>query len=304
MRRLVGEVGRKRKYGGIVMKLRNPRLCPLLVLVLAAGLAALPATAQPPIQPGIDILETTTAGGTQVGFASNPIPAGFFCAGSAAYTGTVNLKGVPLATNPAGAAGAADTILERPSSASFVSGIATVPAIVRAMSLASTAPITVSCPGSGTTQWNVSACLCGSQPTNFLKAKVTASCGANCGTFDGNLSLQVCLRFTRVGTGVTVGPITQSVTLSTNGTAWCSRAGTGSVTVASPFKVDSNCDGTADLTVPATSNFFPGWKCGTLTSGQTCLQQYAALTRCHPQPNNPTAHLHCINPVCGRQTAP
>jgi hypothetical protein len=287
------------------MQGRNRRIAvSFSCLSLLAVLSSLPATAQPPILAGIDILETSTTGGTVVSFASNPIPAGFFCAGSAAYTGSVNLKGVPLATTPAGAAGTADTILERPSSASFVSGIASVGAVVRAMRMTSTAPIAISCPGSGTTQWNVNSCLCGSQPTNILQVKVTGSCGANCGTFNGVLKLQACLRFTRVGTGVTVGPIAQVVQLNVNNTPWCSSSGTGSFPVASAFRVDTNCDGSPDLPVLPTSNFFPGWKCSTLTSGQTCLQQYAALTRCHPNFTNPGSHEHCVNPVCRNQTTP
>jgi hypothetical protein len=282
------------------MRSRNHRPVFLVLYLLAlSGLALTPAQAQnPPILHGVDLLETSTTGGTSVSFAGSPIPAGFFCTGSAAFAGTIGLKGVPLATIPAGAAGTADTIIERPANTAFgTGGVANVQAIVRALSLTSTANLTIACPGSGTTQWRADACLCGTQPTNTLQATLSTSCGNACGSFNGQLRLNVCLRFTRIGTTVTAGPITQAVILNVNATPWCYRAGPGS-RVAAAFTVDTNCDGVPDLSVPASSNFFPGWGCGTQGNGLTCLQQYAALTHCHPNFTNPGSHDHCVNPVC------
>ena len=77
-----------------------------ILLSLPAGAAA-PAT----ITRGVDIF--TTSGGTRADFTSNPLPADFFCTGSSAFSGSIPLTGVPLATSPAGVAGSTDTVVER-----------------------------------------------------------------------------------------------------------------------------------------------------------------------------------------------
>jgi hypothetical protein len=250
----------------------------------------------------VDLLETSTGKSTSLNFGlTGPIPKGFFCANSPAFTGTVSLQGVPLATLPAGVAGTADTLLERPVDAAFGNGVAKLPTLVRALSMVGTAPIAVACPGANA-QWRVSACLCGTQPTNTLLAKVdTTACGGSCGSFNGQLQLNVCLRFTQLPAGPTLGPISRTIVLNVNNTPWCYRAGNGALAVTTAFKVDTDCDGVADLGVPPTSNFFAGWTCATLNSPQTCWQQYAALTHCHPNYTNPGAHDHCVNPVCGER---
>ncbi len=284
-------------------------------LLSVCALLSLPALAAPPpwptIQKGVDLFETSQAGGTQVDFSFNPIPAGFFCPGSPAFTGIVNLKGVPLTTSSAGVAGSADTIVERLADGVFNSaGSATIPVVVRALRLVGTNTIQVVCPSaSGTsvlTQWRVDSCLCGCgsgtaanglQPITTLKLKLDQSCG--CGVADGTLELNVCLRFTRLDTGQTVGPISQTITLAVNGLPWCPNAGNGDIVVASPFGVDTNCDGRPDLQLSGTSNFHPGRSC--TTQGLDCWTQYASLTHCHENYDNPDAHDHCVNPVCGKR---
>jgi hypothetical protein len=263
-------------------------------------LLALPALGQtlPTIQKGVDLFETSSTGGTLVDFASTPIPAGFFCPGSAAFTGKVGLKGVPLTTAPVGVAGSTDTIVERLKDAVFPSGAtsATIPVVVRALRLTSTGDVEIFCPDEGkNTYWRVDTCLCGGlQPTTNLTLTVNQSCG--CGVANGTLKLNVCLRFTRVDTGQTVGPVSQTITLNVNNLPWCPNAGTGDRVIASPFGVDTNCDGEADLQLPGTTNFHPSRTCA--NSAADCWVQYASLTRCHPNYTNPGAHDHCINPVC------
>ncbi len=280
-----------------------PRASCLLALFV---LLALPALGQPwpTIQKGVDVFETSQTGGTQVDFSFTPIPAGFFCAGSAAFTGQVNLKGVPLVTAPAGVAGNADTIVERLADAVFPSGggVATIPVVVRALGLTSGSNIQVSCPGVGITEWRVSSCLCacdsGSlQPITSLTLKVDQSCG--CGVANGTLKLNICLRFTNVATGQTVGPVSQTITLAVKDMPWCPNAGNGDLVIASPFGVDTNCDGRPDLQLAGTSNFHPGRSCA--TQGLDCWAQYASLTSCHENYGNPDAHDHCVNPVCGKR---
>jgi hypothetical protein len=54
------------------------------------------------IHRGIDVFTTPADGKTYYDFAQNPIPAGFFCEASKAFTGRVAFKGLPLATGVLG----------------------------------------------------------------------------------------------------------------------------------------------------------------------------------------------------------
>ena len=66
-----------------------------------------PAMAQV-IQQGIDAFETAPGTSTMI-----DLPAGFFCPDSAPVSTVVNLTGMPLATNPPGVLGPANTVVER-----------------------------------------------------------------------------------------------------------------------------------------------------------------------------------------------
>jgi hypothetical protein len=278
-----------------------PRASCLLALFV---LLALPALGQTTIQKGVDLLETSQTGGTQVDFSFTPIPAGFFCPGSPAFTGKVDLKGVPLTTAPAGVAGNSDTIIERLADAVIpAGGSATIPVVVRALSLTSVNNIQVFCPDvGGFTDWRVDTCLCacdsGSlQPITNLTLTLNQACG--CGVANGSLKLNVCLRFTNVATGQTVGPISQIITLEVKDLPWCPNPGNGDLVLSSPFGVDTNCDRRPDLQLTGTSNFHPGRSCA--TQALDCWTQFASLTRCHKNFTNPNAHPHCVNPVCGKR---
>jgi hypothetical protein len=277
-----------------------PRACYMSVLLVLLALPALGQTL-PTIRAGVDLFETSVTGGTQVDFSSTPIPADFFCPGSAPFTGLVGMKGVPLTTAPVGVGGTTDTIVARLKDAVFPPGAtsAAVPVVVRALRLTGTNNIQVFCPDEGKdTEWRVDACLCGGlQPTTNLTLTVNQACG--CGVANGTLKLNVCLRFTRLDTGDTVGPVSQTITLSVNNLPWCPNAGANDRTIAGPFGVDTNCDGEADLQLPGTSNFHPSRTCA--NSAVDCWVQYASLTRCHSSAPLPVAHPHCVNPVCGRQ---
>ncbi|HEV8578686.1 MAG TPA: hypothetical protein VGX68_06340 [Thermoanaerobaculia bacterium] len=276
----------------------SPTMRRVGILLALGALLAIPSLAQPTINRGVDLLETAGSGATGVDFASNPIPAGFFCPGSAPFTGSVGLQGVPLATVPPGVAGNADTIVERLTAGVFSGGTATFAVVLRALRLTSINDVEIFCPDEGPTFWRVDACSCGLQPTSKLTVKIDPACGT-CGTANGTLSLQVCLRFTRVDTGQTAGPISQNLTLNLANMSWCYRPGTSTTVVSETFGVDSNCDGQPDLTLPPSSNFHPGWSCA--TQAGDCWAQYAALTHCHKNFTNPGAHDHCINPVCGKR---
>lgn len=273
------------------------KLLPTLALAALAWPLAPPAEAQPPIIPGVDLLETSVGTPTFINFAGDPIPAGFFCPGSAPFTGIVGLAGVPLTTLPPGVAGNADTVIERLTPGNFVGGVATIDVVVRALQLAGTDIIEVTCDDGTVTRWQVNACLCGLQPRTKIQVKVDQPCG--CGHFDGSLRLRICLTFTNVDTGETRGPIARLITLRIAGTPWCPRPGAGTPTISESFAVDTNCDGQPDLTLKGTTNFFPGWDCHTQASD--CWTQYADLTHCHENFTDPEAHDHCVNPVCGER---
>ena len=272
--------------------------CSVLCASALVAFLTAPVSAQPTIVHGVDVFQTSTSQPTSADFATNPIPADFFCHGSAPFTGKIELKGVPLMTTPPGVTTNGDTIVERLQDGVFSGGVATIPVQVLALQLTSSALFSVACPGRNT-EWRVDACLCpGEQPITEIQVKVDQACG--CGHFDGDLELNTCLRFTRVvrgrATGQVAGPIKQSVMLKISDTPWCPKPGPGEPVIQGSFAVDTNCDGTPDLNLPGTTNFHPGWDCN--NQNVDCLTQYASLTHCHQGPS--PDHPHCVNPMCPR----
>src|SRR5882757_11215040 len=87
-----------------------------LILALVAGSPAFGADTT--IHKGVD-LWMTVAGFAQTSFADQPIPAGFFCETSQAFTGMVKFKGAPLTVEPAGSLGSIDTVVRRLDDAKF-----------------------------------------------------------------------------------------------------------------------------------------------------------------------------------------
>ncbi|MFL6236135.1 MAG: hypothetical protein ACJ76N_23585 [Thermoanaerobaculia bacterium] len=266
----------------------------LCTLALAAPLAG--QTRRPrPIVHGVDVFQTSASRPTSVDFAPHPIPADFFCPGSAPFNGHVELKGVPLATVPPGVLGAGDTVVERLKNGIFSGGTATIPVQVRALQLTSVKPLSISCK-SGPTDWKVDVCLCDKQPVTKIVVKVDQPCG--CGHFDGELVLETCLRFTNTATGQVTGPINQEVRLKIAGMPWCPKPVPNTLATG-PFSVKS-CDGQGEgVRLPGTSSFSPGWTCAEQVPGVDCWTKYASLTHCHEGPT--PDHPHCVNPVCGKR---
>jgi hypothetical protein len=267
-------------------------LCIVAVCVLAAS----PASAQTVIRRGIDVFQTPNNPPTGVDFSTDPIPAGFFCSGSDPFTGFLQLTSVPVPTVPAGVLNGADTVIERLDDVNLFfgsSGITRV--VVRALRLTGNGVFTIVCGNGQVTEWRVDACLCGNQPISELRLTLN-SCG--CGVANGSLRLNVCLRFTNLATNEVIGPLTRPIELLVQNMPWCPKAGPGSFSVAGPITLIpcDNCDPT--ITVPGTSNFFPGLTCA--NQGVDCWTLFGHLTRCHNGPS-PT-HPHCVNPICGRQS--
>ncbi len=228
----------------------------MIFMGLAAALIALPVLADNTVTHGSDLFQTAGDGST---YAQVSVPAGYFCTGSAAWSGTVVLTGVPVVTSPANVLGNTDTVVERLADTTFDgSGNATVNAIVRAANFKSTSPISVSgCTGSSL--WDVRSSAAPTQSAFAMTLHRTSSTATG-GTFDSDVTISPRLTFTQQGTGGLVHTLDQStVHFTTSGASWTHHPGTGGLSYGSSVQVDTDGDSVADTTVPATSNFAAGW---------------------------------------------
>jgi len=134
---------------------------------------------------GDDTFETPDNGETTDDFSEAPIPAGFFGPGSLPYGGTVVLKGKPL---PEYGDDNIDTVITRQSGgyAPF-----TTPLRMKALSMESSAPITVSYEDGNTEKWDVAVKL---SPSVASTGSMTIN--AN-GTFNSTLNVYPFFTFTR-----------------------------------------------------------------------------------------------------------
>lgn len=120
----------------------------ILCFLTLAFAFALPALAAPvsTVESGIDVWWTPGDGTTFITFANRPIPKGFFCPRSEAFTGKIILRGSPLATGRPGELGGADTIVQRLDNATFGDdGVAETRIQLRALQLENVAPFKTSC---------------------------------------------------------------------------------------------------------------------------------------------------------------
>lgn len=272
------------------------KLLSAVALLLLLGVSA-PAVAQVVIPASVDLFATSGSPATTADFSSDPLPADFFCRGSAPFAGTIGLVGQPLVTNPPGVAGNANTIVARLRDVVLQNAgdMATVPVKVQALSLVGANLFSVACVDR-TTTWQVRACLCdcdcGDQETTSIKITLEdPDCG--CGTFSGDLSLNVCLTFTEVDTGEVRGPVQRPVKLTIVNMPWCTQGPPDVITPTSAFEVDANCDGCTNKFLPAATGFVPGATCG----AGSCQE---LEPQCH-EAGAGTEHLHCVEPPCERE---
>jgi hypothetical protein len=250
-------------------------------IALSAACLAVPVVADAGVDAGSDVWNTPGDGTSFVDFADDPIPAGFFCTGSAAFSGTIALKGKPLATNPAAALRGADTVVVRPDDASFGSNFA---AYIVALSLEGTTGFSI-CGGS----WTVLVYARSGEAVSVLAAQQT---GAGGGTFGGTLVVPATVRFTK---GATVRELDRDVdflipsdsewTFEPGGDGWVNPAAT----------VDTDADGSPDTAIPAGSNFFPGWSqfpVSGLTAAAGCSRPPCRKPVRHEAPR----HRHVVQP--------
>jgi hypothetical protein len=222
------------------------------VLVASLLLGLSPLSAAPVIQRGIDVFTTVGDGRTFYDFSQNPVPAGFFCERSKAFTGRVALKGLPLATQTPGQLRGADTVVERLDNAVLDDkGVGMTRTQFRALSLVSSAPIKTACGA-----FHVYVSLGGKQRVTTMSILRTQEGG---GTFIAPLAVDVRMTFIPVKPakkGTKKLEIKGSITFPAISLPWSLAAdkarGTGAVVV------DTNGDLTPDTLLPGTSNFRPG----------------------------------------------
>jgi hypothetical protein len=234
---------------------------------------------------GVD-LWMTVAGFAQTSFAAEPIPAGFFCASSQPYTGTIAFKGAPLAVSPAKSLGPIDTAVRRLDDAAFnAKGEATTRIQMMALSLVSTKPIETSCG-----QYNVAVTLDGEQPVTTMRIFRTEALG---GTYSAPLALNVKAVFTpvsgeasgrrEVSRRIDLGPGTRSVWAYVTAPQY--KTG---------VKIDTDGDGKPDTVLPASSNFLAGVSPAVLKG--KAAQPRLAATADNPMPSCPVGQ--CVYQSC------
>jgi hypothetical protein len=252
-----------------------------------------PLAADSTIRRGIDIFTTAGDGKTSYDFALNPIPAGFFCKNSKAFTGRVAFKGLPLTTGTPGQLRDADTIVERLDDAVFdANGTATTRIQFRALSLVSTAPIKTGCGA-----YHVYVSLRGKQRVTTMNIHRTQEGGGN---FVAPLAVNTRVTFIPVKPARSKAArkleLAADFTFPATPLPWSFSAGAREKRIGSVI-VDTNGDLTPDTLLPGPSNFSPG-------SSPDRFMSKAYYGECPDPCAEPTCHLdpstgkeHCTSPT-------
>jgi len=226
----------------------------LLTLSVVLLVGAVPLFAKDPvIQRGIDTFTTHPDGRTFFDFAKNPIPADFFCPGSAPFTERVVFRGLPLETDGKNKLHGADTVVERLDDATFDAHHNAVTRIqVRALSLVSMAPIETRCGA-----FHVYVTLAGKQRVTTMKIARTQVGG---GTFFAPLAINTRVSFVPVKAEKRGRKleILSNFTFPAANLPWSLTAKRAPKRVGTVV-VDTDGDLVPDTKLVGTSNFFPGW---------------------------------------------
>lgn len=305
--------------------MRMRTCCWLAAAVLLLAVAA-PSAQGETIRQGVDLWTTIGDGLTFASFEEDPIPAGFFCDQSKAFTGRIAFRGAPIPSEPAEALGGPiDTIVRRLDDAEFdAQGRAKTRIQLLALHLESIEPIETECG-----RYDVAVALEGQQPTTEMEIRRDSALG---GTYSAPLSLRTKILFTQVADRGNVRHISWPVKLdAAPNSVWSydrNRRYTGAVWV------DTDGDRQPDNLLPPASNFNAGMQAvapaqyqiddhhaiddewvaqpascggypvGTNCPAGTCPSQQCHCTPCNqnPQPGQPAgtcSHLHCLN-ICVR----
>lgn len=236
-------------------------LCIVAILWIGGTLSA------QDVSPGVDLWITPPTGNTYMNFIYTPIPADFFGPGSDPFNGVIPLQGEPLNTSPPDILGPTDTIVERIESAALPACGASDPVQIEliALSLVSIGPMTVTYNGGQNPEsWDVQICLSSSVSQDPGSMTITKGCDEG-GTFTAELRVIPKFTFSKVA-----NPQDQrvfdfgsegvpSIPLVTSDGHWLySDPGFGIITSPGALTADHDCDGSADISVGASSNFFPG----------------------------------------------
>jgi hypothetical protein len=231
--------------------MRN-RIVLLLMALLVIGLPLL--AAETTVQRGIDVFTTPGNGTTFVDFGQNPLPAGFFCKSSAAFTERVALKGLPLATGTPGQLWGADTVVELLDDAVFDRyGVASTRIQFRALSMVSVAPIKTACGA-----FHVYVSLAGPQRTTAMTIYRTEKNGGN---FVAPLAISARLTFISVkptrNKQARVLEVTKSFTFPAIPVPWRFQDNVKARSIG-PVVVDTDGDLIPDTQLPGRSSFVGG----------------------------------------------
>jgi len=256
-----------------------------IAVLLLAGIS--PLAADTVIHRGVDTFTTTANGKTFYDFSQSPIPAGFFCKSSAAFTGRVTLKGLPLETGAPGQLHGADTVIERLDDAAFdADGSAVTRIQFRALSLVSVAPIKTAC-GS----YHVYVTLAGKQRVTTMRIDRTQENG---GTFSAPLAVNAKMTFIPVKPAREKSArrleLTGSFTFPAAPIPWSLTGGAVTKRLGGSVLVDTNGDLAPDTVLTGSSNFWPGWSPdGSMQKVGSCM--VCEPSSCHTDPS--TGKQHC-----------
>ncbi|MFL6262971.1 MAG: hypothetical protein ACJ76Y_25000 [Thermoanaerobaculia bacterium] len=272
--------------------MRNRIVLLMLVVSLVAGLPLF--AAETTIQRGIDVFTTRGDGTTFFDFGQNPLPAGFFCKSSAAFTERVALKGLPLATGTPGQVWGADTVIERLDDADFDrDGAATTRIQFRALSLVSVAPVKTACGA-----FHVYVSLAGPQRTTTMKIYRTEKNGGN---FVAPLAVNARVTFIPVKPPRTKGAraleVTKSFTFPASPLPWSFQDNTKARSIG-PVVVDTNGDLIPDTQLPGRSNFMAG------RSAKHAPANKLYYDSCPDPCAEPTCHIYNGEEHCSYPTQP
>lgn len=268
--------------------MRNRTVLAMLVASLLLGLS--PLSADTVIQRGIDVFSTRADGKTFYDFASTPIPAGFFCNSSKAFTDRVEFQGLPITTNPPGRLKAIDTVVERLDDAAFDDrGIATTRIQIRALSLVSIQPIKTACGA-----FHAYISLGGKQRVSTMTIFRTQENG---GYFSAPVAVDARITFIPVKPGRTRSArkfeIPGRFTFPATRQPWSLKP--ANVKNVAALAVDTNGDMVPETPLPGTSNFLAGQSPDYPTTGALC--SCCPTESCHDDPNK---GQHCNTvPQCG-----
>ena len=259
------------------MRNKGILLAALTVLLLVAPLAA-----DTVIRHGVDTFTTTANGKTFYSFAKNPIPAGFFCSGSAAFTGKVAFRGLPLATDVPGSLHNADTVIERLDDATFNDkGVAETRIQFKALSLVSIAPIQTACGA-----YHAYVTLAGPQRVTTMKIYRTEADG---GRFVAPIAVDAKISFIPVRPTKGLRPLEMvgKFTFPAVPLRWSTTAGVATKSIGNVL-IDTKGTLKPDTSISGSSNFWPGWAPGRTLETKGCMQCEPPV--CHTDASGQT---HC-----------